>query len=66
MKDKRPIRNYARVEPVIDIPDLLKIQRESFDSFLQNDVPKDERLPQGLEKIFRDIFPITEFDLPPP
>ncbi len=58
MKDKRPIRNYARVEPVIDIPDLLKIQRESFDSFLQNDVPKDERLPQGLEKIFRDIFPI--------
>ncbi len=43
---------------MIDVPDLLKIQRESFSRFLQDDVPHDERLPQGLHKIFKDTFPI--------
>jgi DNA-directed RNA polymerase subunit beta len=58
VKDKRPVRNFGRVQPVIDVPDMLKIQRESFSRFLQDDVPPDERLPQGLHKIFQDTFPI--------
>ncbi len=58
MKVLRPVRNYARVKPAIEVPDLLKVQKESFNSFLQADVPPDERLPQGLHKIFIDTFPI--------
>ena len=58
VKVNRPVKNYSEVQPVIDIPDLLKIQRESFSRFLQDDVPPDERLPQGLHKIFQDTFPI--------
>ena len=58
MKVTRPVRDFGRVQPVIDVPDLLKIQRESFSRFLQDDVPPDERLPQGLHKIFQDTFPI--------
>ena len=58
MKVNRPVKNFSEVQPVIDIPDLLKIQRESFSRFLQDDVPPDERLPQGLHKIFQDTFPI--------
>jgi DNA-directed RNA polymerase subunit beta len=58
VKVLRPVRNYARVTPAIEIPDLLKVQKESFNSFLQADVPPDERLPQGLHKIFMDTFPI--------
>jgi DNA-directed RNA polymerase subunit beta len=58
VKAVRPVRNYTRVRPAIEVPDLLKVQKESFDSFLQADVPPDERLPQGLHKIFMDTFPI--------
>ncbi len=58
MKVSKPVRNYSKVDPVIDIPDLLKIQRESFSRFLQDEVKPDERLPQGLHKIFQDTFPI--------
>ncbi|MBN1435431.1 DNA-directed RNA polymerase subunit beta [Candidatus Fermentibacterales bacterium] len=58
MKSKRPVRDYSRFTPAINLPHLLQIQRESFAEFLQLDVPADERLPQGLHKIFLEIFPI--------
>ncbi|NLP05092.1 DNA-directed RNA polymerase subunit beta [Candidatus Fermentibacteria bacterium] len=58
MKDKRPVRNYSRITPAIEVPDLLDIQKKSFEMFLQAEVPPDERLPQGLHKIFLDTFPI--------
>ncbi len=58
MKKTRPIRNFARVKPAIRVPDLLRVQKESFDNFLQADVKPEERLPQGLHKILIDTFPI--------
>ncbi len=58
MNKDRPVRNYSRVTPALEVPDLLKVQRDSFENFLQADVPSDERLPQGLHKIFLDTFPI--------
>lgn len=58
MKSKRPVRSYLRVKPAIELPDLLQIQKNSFRDFLQLDVLSDERLSQGLHKIFLDVFPI--------
>jgi len=58
VKPKKPVRNYSRIQPAIDVPDLLEIQKKSFEVFLQAEVPPDERLPQGLHKIFLDTFPI--------
>jgi DNA-directed RNA polymerase subunit beta len=58
VKKTRPVRNFARVKPAIRVPDLLRVQKESFDNFLQADVKPDERLPQGLHKILIDTFPI--------
>ncbi len=58
MKITRPVRNYSRVKPAIRVPDLLRVQKESFDNFLQADVKPEERLPQGLHKILIDTFPI--------
>jgi DNA-directed RNA polymerase subunit beta len=55
---KRPVRDYSRVIPAIEMPDLLEIQKKSFDVFLQAEIPPDERVPQGLHKIFLDTFPI--------
>ncbi|MFO7950616.1 MAG: DNA-directed RNA polymerase subunit beta [Candidatus Fermentibacteraceae bacterium] len=58
MKRRRPVRNYAKVGAAIEIPNLLRIQKESFTDFLQLDAAPEERLPQGLHKIFLDTFPI--------
>ncbi len=58
MKKARQIRNFSCVKAAIEIPDLLRIQKESFENFLQTDVKPEERLPQGLNKIFEDTFPI--------
>jgi DNA-directed RNA polymerase subunit beta len=38
------------------------MQKESFASFLQKDVPQEKRKPHGLEGAFRDVFPLTNSD----
>jgi len=45
------------------IPDLTKIQTESYHDFLQDDVnPENRKLDQGLEGVLREIFPIESYD----
>lgn len=51
---------FSKLPTVIDVPNLLDVQLESFRGFLQHDVPDDERRDQGLEAVFRSIFPITD------
>ena len=55
---KQPKRNYAKIDPVIDIPDLLEVQIESFEDFLQARSQSRQRELKGLEGVFRSIFPI--------
>ncbi|MFQ6676768.1 MAG: DNA-directed RNA polymerase subunit beta [Fidelibacterota bacterium] len=42
------------------MPDLLALQKDSFQEFLQENVPEDERLPIGLEGVFRNVFPLED------
>jgi len=42
------------------MPDFLALQKESFERFLQLDVPEDEREHIGLEGVFRDVFPLED------
>jgi DNA-directed RNA polymerase subunit beta len=44
------------------IPDLTKIQTESYEIFLQENRPSDQREVQGLEAVLREIFPIESYD----
>jgi len=52
------LRNYAKLDPVIEIPDLLEVQLASFEDFLQANQPARQREHKGLEGVFRAIFPI--------
>ena len=54
--------NFSKIKKTIDLPDLVEIQKDSFTHFLQIDVPESKRQIQGLEEVFRDIFPITDFN----
>ncbi len=54
--------NLGRVEPIVDIPNLIDIQKSSYDKFLQSEVSPRERKETGLEAVFRSVFPIKDFD----
>ncbi|HEY6561959.1 MAG TPA: DNA-directed RNA polymerase subunit beta [Polyangiaceae bacterium] len=54
--------NLGCVEPIVDIPNLIDIQKSSYDKFLQSDVGPRDRREVGLEAVFRSVFPIKDFD----
>lgn len=52
--------SFGRIKNVIDYPDFLDIQLESFNSFAQLDVAPNDRKNQGLQRIFNENFPIQD------
>ncbi len=54
--------NLGKVEPIVEIPNLIDIQKSSYDKFLQTDIVPRERKEIGLEAVFRSVFPIKDFD----
>ena len=55
-------KNFAKIEECYRMPNLLDIQINSYDEFIQKDVPKGKRQHKGLESAFREVFPITSPD----
>ncbi|MBM2844727.1 MAG: rpoB [Bacteroidetes bacterium] len=51
---------FGRIPEIIDAPDLLNIQLESWDSFLQRDTSPSRRKNRGLQAVFKTNFPITD------
>lgn len=57
------IRNsFGDIEKVLDLPNLIDIQKRSYEKFLQMDVPPDEREDIGLQGVFKSVFPIKDFN----
>ncbi len=54
--------NFGKLREVIQPPNLIEIQIESYLDFLQKGVPDKQRKPQGLEAVFREVFPIPSYD----
>ena len=54
-------KNFATIKKIIDIPNLIDIQKNSYKRFLQLDVPAETRKNSGLESVFRSVFPIKDF-----
>lgn len=52
--------NFASVKPVIDYPDFLEIQLQSFKDFFQLETPAEHRSQDGLFKVFSENFPIQD------
>ncbi|MBI4335754.1 MAG: DNA-directed RNA polymerase subunit beta [Candidatus Omnitrophica bacterium] len=55
-------RNFAKLKGVHQLPHLLEIQYRSYEEFLQKDTPKTKRENAGLEAVFREVFPIENYD----
>ena len=52
--------NFSHVESLVNIPDLLAIQLNSYEEFLQEDVLIEKRVNKGLEHVFRSMFPVED------
>ena len=59
----RKRKNFARIPTVVGIPNLIEIQKKSFEYFLQWDVAPAQREPRGLEEVFSDVFPISDLNI---
>ncbi|MDQ8199512.1 DNA-directed RNA polymerase subunit beta [Pelagicoccus enzymogenes] len=54
--------NFGKLKDVITPPNLIEIQINSYLDFLQKDTPISERKNDGLEAVFREVFPIESYD----
>jgi DNA-directed RNA polymerase subunit beta len=54
-------KNFAKIKKIIDIPNLIDIQKNSYKRFLQVDIPAETRKNTGLEAVFKSVFPIRDF-----
>lgn len=55
-------RSFGKIKDIVPVPNLIEVQSRSFNEFAQLDFLPEERQMVGLEKAFRDIFPITYND----
>jgi len=55
-------RNFGRIKKIIEIPNLIEIQKRSYEEFLQRSVAPSERRESGLQGVFRSVFPIKDFN----
>ncbi len=55
-------KSFAKIAKTIDIPNLINIQKQSYDKFLQVDVPAEKREDVGLQGVFKSVFPIRDFN----
>jgi len=54
-------KHFAEIKKIIDIPNLIDIQKTSYKRFLQAELPPSARQNIGLEAVFRSVFPIRDF-----
>ena len=57
---KRIRYSFGSISEVAPMPNLIEVQRRSYDLFLQRDVPASQREEVGLEEVFKSVFPITD------
>jgi len=59
--EKRMRKSFGKIKKIVEIPDLIGMQKESYRRFLQLDVPPEKREDIGLQAVFKSVFPIKDF-----
>jgi DNA-directed RNA polymerase subunit beta len=59
---RRKVRkSFGSIREVTEMPNLIEVQKASYDQFLLVDEPKGGRKEEGLQAVFKSVFPITDF-----
>src|SRR5437867_4391674 len=55
-------KDFSKIPRHLDIPDLIEIQKRSYDSFLQMEIDPDRREDKGLQAALTSVFPIADYN----
>ena len=58
---KRVRKEFGHIQAVSDMPDLIEVQKTSYDKLLQMDAAPEGREKRGLQEVFETVFPISDF-----
>ena len=58
---KRIRKSFGRISEVAPLPNLIEVQKNSYDKFLQTGTPQEQRNDAGLQEVFKSVFPIKDF-----
>jgi DNA-directed RNA polymerase subunit beta len=54
--------NFGKIKEIIDPPNLIELQTQSYKEFLQADIAQSKRKNLGLQAVFTEVFPIESYD----
>ena len=58
---KRVRKFFGKIEEVAEMPNLIEVQKASYDQFLLVEEPQGGRPNEGLQAVFKSVFPISDF-----
>jgi DNA-directed RNA polymerase subunit beta len=58
---KRVRKSFGRIPTIATMPNLIEVQKSSYDAFLHIGVPPEQRSDTGLQGVFKSVFPIKDF-----
>jgi DNA-directed RNA polymerase subunit beta len=58
---KRPRKFFGKMQEVAKMPNLIEVQKSSYELFLMVNEPEGGRLDEGLQAVFKSVFPISDF-----
>ncbi|MBW3618070.1 MAG: DNA-directed RNA polymerase subunit beta, partial [Proteobacteria bacterium] len=59
---KRIRKSFGRIPEAVSMPNLIEVQRSSYEQFLQREVRPANRRDEGIEAVFKSVFPIKDFN----
>jgi len=59
---KRIRKSFGRIPEAVQMPNLIEVQRSSYEQFLQRETRSADRRDEGIEAVFKSVFPIKDFN----
>src|SRR6266550_4949714 len=59
---RRSRKDFGKIPSIVEIPNLIEVQKRSYETFLQKDVQTDRREEIGLQAVFKSVFPIADYN----
>ena len=58
---KRIRKSFGRIPEAVEMPNLIEVQKHSYEQFLLKDTATADRLDEGLQAVFKSVFPVKDF-----
>src|SRR2546428_42409 len=59
---RRSRKDFGKIPSIVEIPNLIEVQKRSYETFRQKDASSDRREENGLQAVFKSVFPIADYN----